>query len=732
MVLINTVTVEAINTALIALQRGQDTTIGGEKGGTVNNINVTNNGTGSGTDVSPQLNALDQRVTEVENENERQNERIAGLEGLGIESVEFEEGSRTLFIYLVNGDVLDVVIPDSPLTLTLNGTTLTLSSDGETLSNVELPFIPSSEKGVAGGVATLDSSGRLPYSQLPESAMEFKGTWNASTNTPHLADGTGTNGDFYVCTMPGTATFGPDNTVSFIQNDRVIYDGATSKWVKLLAGQVSTVNGMSGDVVLNGTNVNYSNAAGSPTLKDKIDAVETKADIQVDWNESNSSSLAFIKNKPTVPAAQVQSDWNESNSSSLAFIKNKPTIPAAQVQSDWTQTDDTQKDFIKNKIPIWIVQGGSSDNMTPIDSVTDGSMRPITSNAVRNGGSAILSALPDWTADPTDTTKLIRRDTGGSASFGQVTFLTLWNYIKSKIQSIALIIGSTTSAIAETLFGSISIKNSSNTETASVSQGGVFTSNQNNNSSWWISTAPRGKFVGTNGGSTTGWSPLLAGKTYTGKYELGSLNKTIYFNYYKDGRTQNGIDKTIFEYTEDGTPQWYGNCSGSSGSCTGNAATVTTSWLLDKIYPVGAVYMSIIHTSPANFLGGTWKEITDGRFLRASGVNAGSVPTIAQINAGTGVQAEGLPNITGSIKGTGYSIGVNTGATNSGALKGEEFNMKTAGGTSTNAKYMSKISFNATDGNSTVPDGATSGNIYGNSSHVTPKNMAVYMWVRTA
>ena len=363
MVLINTVTVEAINTALIALQRGENITIGGEKSGTVNNISVTNNGTGSGTDVSPQLNALDKRVTEVENENERQNERIAGLEGLGIESLEFEEGSRTLFIYLVNGDVLDVVIPDSPLTLSLNGTTLTLSSDGQTLSNVELPFIPSSEKGVANGVATLDSTGRIPYSQLPESAMEFKGPWNASTNDPHLEDGTGTNGDFYVCTMPGTTTFGPGNTVSFIQNDRVIYDGSTSKWIKLLAGQVSTVNGMSGDVVLNGTNVNYSDAVNSPTLKNKIDAIETMADTQVDWNESNSSSLAYIK--------------------------NKPTIPAAQVQSDWTQTDNTQKDFIKHKIPIWIVSGASGSDMTPVDNITDGQMRPPTSNAVYDAISQI-------------------------------------------------------------------------------------------------------------------------------------------------------------------------------------------------------------------------------------------------------------------------------------------------------------------------------------------------------
>lgn len=56
-----------------------------------------------------------------------------------------------------------------------------------------------------------------------------------------------------------------------------------------------------------------------------------------------------------------------------------------------------------------------------------------TPNAAANN---MLSALPDWSANPTDGVKLIRRDTGGSASFGQVTFLTVWNYIKDKISSV--------------------------------------------------------------------------------------------------------------------------------------------------------------------------------------------------------------------------------------------------------------------------------------------------------
>ena len=35
----------------------------------------------------------------------------------------------------------------------------------------------SSHLGSANGIATLDANGRIPYSQLPESAVEYKGGW---------------------------------------------------------------------------------------------------------------------------------------------------------------------------------------------------------------------------------------------------------------------------------------------------------------------------------------------------------------------------------------------------------------------------------------------------------------------------------------------------------------------------------------------------------------------------
>jgi hypothetical protein len=326
----------------------------------IQNISITNKGTSS-RDWSNEIERLAKKVSDNEEEIERVRVELTELFNSLVDNhiinVEYIQEDRTLVIE-TNTDTFEVEIPEDNVKLYINDNVLYFQTPSQTKS-VELPYIPLSEKGVANGVATLDASGRLPYSQLPESAMEFLGEWDASTNTPTLKDGTGTNGNFYIVTVGGTVNFGTQASpriITFYPNDRVVYEGDNARWFRLPAGSVVTVNGLSGVVELNGTNVNYDNTNGSPTLKAKIDDVET--------------------------IAETQSDWNETNSSAVSFIKNKPTIPSAQVQSDWTQTDSTQKDFIKNKIPIWITAGQSGSDMTPVDNITDGQMRPPTSNAV--------------------------------------------------------------------------------------------------------------------------------------------------------------------------------------------------------------------------------------------------------------------------------------------------------------------------------------------------------------
>ena len=91
--------------------------------------------------------------------------------------------------------------------------------------------------GGANGVATLDSSGKVPVSQLPASVVTYLGTWNAATNTPTLTNGVGDAGDMYLCNVAGTVDFGA-GPISFNVGDWVLYGSGT--WQKS-NGQNGTV-----------------------------------------------------------------------------------------------------------------------------------------------------------------------------------------------------------------------------------------------------------------------------------------------------------------------------------------------------------------------------------------------------------------------------------------------------------------------------------------------------------
>lgn len=95
-----------------------------------------------------------------------------------------------------------------------------------------------SSLGTNNGLATLDENGRIPSAQTTESLMSYKGTWNASTNTPHLQNGIGSKGDVYYCSVAGTTDFGSGD-VTFREGERVLYDG--SVWQRIPLGNLLTV-----------------------------------------------------------------------------------------------------------------------------------------------------------------------------------------------------------------------------------------------------------------------------------------------------------------------------------------------------------------------------------------------------------------------------------------------------------------------------------------------------------
>jgi hypothetical protein len=80
---------------------------------------------------------------------------------------------------------------------------------------------------------------------LPD-PITYEGTYNATTNTPALVDGTGNIGDLYQVNVAGTQDFGSGN-ITFAVGDKVVYNGAIyEKWD--MTDSVTSVFGRNGVV----------------------------------------------------------------------------------------------------------------------------------------------------------------------------------------------------------------------------------------------------------------------------------------------------------------------------------------------------------------------------------------------------------------------------------------------------------------------------------------------------
>lgn len=131
-----------------------------------------------------------------------------------------------------------------------------------------------------------------------------------------------------------------------------------------------------------------------------------------------------------------------------------------------------------------------------------------------------------------------------------------------------------------------------------------------------------------------------------------------------------------------------------------------SSALLDAIYPVGSVYISVKESSPASQFGGTWERLPTGYALWTTAHNTDTI-----------IEA-GLPNIVGEITGlSNSSIG-----TWSGALIATTQQQVTLRDGESTATRIKSISLDASKNNP----------IYGKSTTVQPPAYQVSAWKRVA
>lgn len=130
----------------------------------------------------------------------------------------------------------------------INDNTSAITSNDTDIADLQANKQDLADKGQPNGYAELDGSGKVPSAQLPTDIVNLKGNWDASTNTPTLADGVGDEGDVYVVSVAGTQDLGSGN-ITFDVGDWAFYNGGV--WTKVInSNTVTSVNGQTGAVSL--------------------------------------------------------------------------------------------------------------------------------------------------------------------------------------------------------------------------------------------------------------------------------------------------------------------------------------------------------------------------------------------------------------------------------------------------------------------------------------------------
>jgi hypothetical protein len=135
-------------------------------------------------------------------------------------------------------------------------------------------------------------------------ALNYKGTWNASTNTPTLASGVGTKGDYYVVSVAGSTAL--DGISNWGVGDLATYNG--SVWQRVEGG-----------ADLNGVNLSVS---GTTTLSGLTASTALALDasknvVSVTNTGTNNNVLAT---SPTITTPRVVTSLNDTNGNEVLGI----------------------------------------------------------------------------------------------------------------------------------------------------------------------------------------------------------------------------------------------------------------------------------------------------------------------------------------------------------------------------------------------------------------------------
>jgi len=234
------------------------------------------------------------------------------------------------------------------------------------------------------GVLTIDGSLVVNGASM---APIYRGTWNASTNTPTLASGVGTQGDFYIVSVAGDTNL--DGASTWGVGDWVLFNGTT--WQRIEGG----VDGDFGNILISGNTISTTDLNGTLEVNpDGTGGVGIGGDTTGVVSGTTVSSKFCVKDDQTRPTAGfVHAQNTNPNSGSWVYAcRSRGTLDTPAVVQD----DDN--------LATWFVAGHDGTDLALAASIrfdVDG-----TPGNNDMPGRIVVATTPDGSQTPVEALRI--------------------------------------------------------------------------------------------------------------------------------------------------------------------------------------------------------------------------------------------------------------------------------------------------------------------------------------
>lgn len=367
-----------------------------------------------------------------------------------------------------NDDIIDIGFLGQQGANLQTAAVITVKVDGPVNTNIvpgSFSFFTTSAVGVLREVTKIDSEGVLKSNKISalttntDLEITRNGTGRLKLNGLNFPNGDGSSGN-----LLGTNGAGELSWVGGIATTSYV-DTAVSNLIAGAPGLLNTLDELAAAVADDanfastvttalGKRVRYDDVqtlTASQKLVAQTNIGLDAAALQSDWTQSDNTARDFIKNKPTIPAAQVKSDWN--STTGLSEILNKPTIPnlAAVAQNILPTTDVTYDLGSPAKRFRDLYLSGSTIDLGGKTLSISGGTLSVGGNKFGESGNVVGVAITQWN----NTYVYIRLDVGSAAE-------TIANSIvKGDILKLDPAVGQTTQlTVVSNDLGTIDVNNS--------------------------------------------------------------------------------------------------------------------------------------------------------------------------------------------------------------------------------------------------------------------------------